>query len=139
MFPLYTYGCTGGKIEDLKAYAAAGALILDIRLSPNSPPCPIGWRQVNLKHELGCSYNHDPALGNLTEGKGEPIEIKDLKGGLKRLECELLCQPVVLLCGCKSPIGCHRAIIGWNLIVEAVGKNEKCSLTHLKPGDKIDA
>lgn len=137
MYPLYTYGYTGGKIEDLKAYAAAGALILDIRLSPNSR-CPT-WRQANLRRELGTGYAHEEALGNVNYKTGEPIEIKDMDAGLSRLENLLHLQPVVLLCGCAGPLGCHRSIVGFNLITEAVGKNEVCSLRHLKPGDTIDA
>ncbi len=65
---LCTYGYTGGRLEDLQAYAAAGALILDVRYSPWSRVPQ--WQQRALQDVLGGRYEWCRALGN-THYRGE--------------------------------------------------------------------
>lgn len=119
--PLYTYGYAGGSIQDLEGYAAAGALILDIRTEPWSRR-PEFRREV-LAPALGSAYRHCLNLGNRNYRTGGTIQIIGLPQGLALLADQLVLRPVVLLCGCRDAASCHRTYVAEALrgMLPAVG------------------
>jgi uncharacterized protein (DUF488 family) len=128
---LYTYGYTGGSIEDLRSYTAAGAVIVDTRYSPNSRAPQ--WRKEALEAVLGpACYQWVHSLGNRNYRSGGPISIVDLAHGLRILERLLKDGPVVLLCGCAEADGCHRKVVA-----EAAEKRLGCRVHHLAAGERL--
>ena len=128
---LYTYGYTGGTIDDLQEYIAAGAFILDIRYSPNGRN-PI-WRKEHLEAVLGAEYVWVHRLGNRAYRSGGPIRIVDLEGGLAILQDFLAESPVVLLCACPDVDSCHRALVAR----EAAKRLPLLEIRHLAPGEGL--
>lgn len=107
---LYTYGYAGGgTLADLQAHTLAGALVVDVRFRPNSRQ-PL-WRSHSLERSLAPLYTHCYALGNRRYRDGPPVELVAPEVGLDCLERYLAESPVVLLCGCREPEGCHRSAI----------------------------
>lgn len=130
---LHTYGYQGGSVEDLQTYAAAGALIVDVRLSPRSRVPQ--WRGPALRAALGRRYVGLPSLGNLNYRSGGPIAIATPEEGLSDLATLAAEYPVVLLCRCPDPETCHRSTVAQmaqdaGICGEAV---------HLRPGDPLPA
>lgn len=110
---LFTYGYRGPNptqaMEDMKAYVADGAVILDIRMVAWSGNPAFRWPY--LRSVLGKQYVQCVALGNARYKDGPPVEIKDLEGGLKTLAGLLELSDVVLLCGCAEKSQCHRRVV----------------------------
>lgn len=130
---LYTYGYSGGgSLDDLGGYTAAGAVILDIRFSPNSR-VPI-WRKEHLEAVLRDEYRWVPALGNRDYRSPGSIRIADLSAGLAivdRYHDEG--TPVVLLCACRDWQSCHRATVA-----EAIRRTTPgLTVRHLAHGETI--
>jgi uncharacterized protein (DUF488 family) len=134
---LYTYGYTGGSIEDLKRYADAGALILDIRHKPYSRWQP-QWNRRSLEEALWMDYAHCGNLGNRNY-KGDLDDpgvhlIVNLEAGLELLRELLRKRPVVLLCACKNAEGCHRNTVARAAVQQFRG----VQVRHLAPGDSLE-
>ena len=130
MLSLYTYGYTGGSLDDLKRLVASGAIIADIRYQPRSRVPH--WNKGPLAHALGTGYVHVPALGNQNYkgDRGPDIQIADLETGLDTLHQLLERSPVVLLCACADYRTCHR-----NTVAKAAQDQlPGVKLVHLQPG-----
>lgn len=130
-FGLYTYGYQGGSAQDLQHYAAAGALILDTRLTPTSPN-PL-WRRAALEKLLGNRYRWCKALGNVNFRSSGPVELRDPKAGLELLGGWVVQSPVVLLCACRDWRTCHRRVAA-ELAQE---RWPGLQVVHLGPGDPL--
>lgn len=128
---LYSYGYLGAALDDLRGYAAAGALILDVRYAPTSRN-PV-WRRAHLRRELGRRYDWCRDLGNESYRSGEAIRIADLDAGLRRLESCLSEGPVVLLCACADWRACHRRTVAEAAAAVFPGLR----IVHLAPGEPL--
>lgn len=137
MNTLYTYGYTGGSVEDLKRFAKAGALILDIRYQPFSRWQP-QWNRRQLEEALPLHYAHCRDLGNRNYkgdvGPNEGIVIADLLAGLQLLDRLIRESPVVLLCACKDVTTCHRRPVAEKAREFIRG----LEVVHLQPGDSLE-
>lgn len=81
------------------------ALLVDIRFSNYGRPGFKGWE---LQRFFVGRYLHLRVLGN-AEYKTGGMRIADYAAGkaaLLKLE-----RPVLLLCACESPVGCHRTVV----------------------------
>ena len=107
---VYTAGYQSKKIEWLENHAdSLDALILDIRYSPRSMNPT--WSRKQLIERFPHRYTHLRALGNKNY-KGISIQINDLDAGIEIIDNITNHQPVILLCVCSDPAGCHRTMIG---------------------------
>ena len=108
--PVYFWGYSGSTIDHLQAMQAkTEALILDARFKPYSRFRP-EWNQQRLAELFGTDYQHVPALGNRNyKGGADEIEIIDLEAGITLIEASG--RPVIILCTCKAPEGCHTTVI----------------------------
>lgn len=132
MMHLFTYGYTGGSLQDLLRYAAEGALILDIRYSPGSR-VP-AWRKELLQAALGDRYEWCQALGN-ENYRGGPIKIANPQYGFRILRERLSTSyPVILLCACGDWHFCHRRTV----TEMAVSSIPGVTVRHLSLGDSLD-
>lgn len=132
MNTLFTYGYSGGgSLADLQAYAAAGAMILDVRLAPNSRVPQ--WRGGALAGVLGHDYAWCAKLGNVNYKTGGPIRIAEPEAGIAVLRGYLEERAVVLLCACKDPFSCHRAEVA-DLAKDAI---PGLAVVYLWPGDPL--
>jgi len=107
--PLYTWGYTTTKLDDIVAYRdMLGALVVDIRLSPRSRVPH--WTGPALRKILGnADYIHVPALGNINYKEHDlPVKIADPVAGLTRLRPYAGQRALILLCGCEHASRCHR-------------------------------
>lgn len=123
---VYTLGYSGRKPAEIKKIAEKlNAVVFDIRFSPRSRAPQ--WTKKRLTEVLGITgYMHLKALGNANYKNGGPIEFVDFEAGLQAIEASS--RPVILMCGCKSPNGCHRTTAARQLIeqgfnVKEYGKN----------------
>ncbi len=123
---IVSLGYTGLKIGSLTRLALSrDLLVVDVRLSPRSR-VPV-WSQNNLAGVLGKRYVHLPELGNLNF-KGGPIQIKDLKAGVRKLRAALEGhRGAILLCVCEQHATCHRRVVFETL--ETTGEFEMQILT----------
>lgn len=124
--PLYTIGYSGLDRNALAAFVQAeGALVIDTRLVPQSRLPQ--WRKAALERALGERYRHVVELGNVNYKTDGPVELKDQTNGLRIVLQALAEQPVVLLCGCRDVVTCHRKTVaeltGWPRV------------EHLRPDD----
>lgn len=108
---IYTWGYQGGTAADLRQYlTATGALLADIRFSPNSRQPE--WTRETLVQRHGDAYRWIPALGNVNYRTGGLIQLKDVAGGLAVLRPVLAApkgaRPILLMCGCWDVQTCHR-------------------------------
>lgn len=104
---IYTAGYSGKSLEWLDQKSAElGALIIDVRYSPNSRNPT--WRESHLRNKLGTRYTHVKELGN-ENYRGSTIQIADWETGKKIIDH--IDQPIILLCMCKDPEVCHRTTI----------------------------
>lgn len=130
---LYTYGYTGGSMEDLKAFTEASALILDIRYSTNSRVAH--WRGDALRLALKPNYEHVRDFGNINYREDADIELVNAERGLKNLRLAMnVYSDVVLLCACKNVDSCHRLTVAEMAIEDGIVN----VVTHLSPGDRIE-
>lgn len=105
---VYTVGYYGVNFAQFNAKREElSALVYDIRLVPGSSQ--EDWQYQALKRALGSNYRHIPKLGNERYKEGFPIQIADLDHGIDELLTES--RPVILLCGCKWLVLCHRYVI----------------------------
>jgi len=120
MCKIYSFGYGGKKPEDVvKLVDRTGALLLDVRLSPNSRN-PM-WNGSSIKNLLGDRYIHARGFGN-ENYKGGPVKLHDP-------EMELMCVQgaftqgvsIILMCVCKSHARCHRKDVA-EFIHERTGK-----------------
>ncbi len=112
---IFTTGCTGKSINDLKPMLAElDAMLIDIRFTAESQV--MCWRKVYLKALLGEKYRHILNLGNRTF-KEDKITIQNLNLGIETI----LNLPfnLVLMCACEKIEDCHRRVI-----VEELEKRE---------------
>ena len=128
---LYTYGYSKGSIDDLIGYAAAGAVIVDVRYRAASRN-PV-WAKSRLGGALTPQYCHLPSLGNVNYRSGGPIVLADADGGLEKLGALLERAPVVILCACSDVRTCHRLTVA----NEAQARWPLLQVTHLKPGERL--
>ena len=115
---VYTAGYIGRTLEELQHIAEEReATIVDIRLMPSSKNP--GWDWQSVSQFFGPRYRHIRNLGNMNYADaGElPIQIKDLPNGIKELSV-IEAPAVILLCACRLPDGCHRAVVGKALAEE---------------------
>lgn len=118
---IYGYGYSGkGGVKAIQEHAEANdCLVVDVRMSPNSPN-PM-YRKGDLQRVLGDRYIHIREFGNKAyRTKGE-IQIADFSGGEDRLLRVLQGSPhenAMLMCGCADAEGCHRTVV-LNLLQEA--------------------
>lgn len=108
---IYTAGYSGKSLDWLEQKSSElGALVIDVRYSPNSRNPT--WRESHLRNKLGTRYSHVKALGNKNY-RGTTIQLADWDAGLKIIE--YINQPVILLCVCEDPTVCHRTEIALKL------------------------
>ena len=108
--PIYFWGYSGHKLPDLlRLQAEKGALIVDARHKPYSRFRP-EWNQRALADCFGVHYQHVPALGNRNyRSDALPIDIVDLEAGITAILAAA--RPVIVLCTCKAPAGCHTTVL----------------------------
>jgi uncharacterized protein (DUF488 family) len=105
---IYTTGYSKSKpsqITDL--VESLNAILVDIRFSASSRNP--AWSKTSLEKLLGGRYVHCPAFGNALYRSGG-MQIADYAAGKALLE--RIDRPVILLCVCHSPDGCHRTVVG---------------------------
>ena len=106
-----------GAAEQLERWMAdASVVLVDIRLAARSRWMR-EWNKGQLVKRWGDRYVHEPRLGNLNyRDRSQPIEIRDLSGGLATVT-DLLDQgrSVVLLCACADASRCHRRVVAETL------------------------
>jgi uncharacterized protein (DUF488 family) len=128
----YSFGYSGKQPEDLlKAVGELGAVLCDIRLVPYSRWHP-GWNKKRLASLFGNAYIHVPELGNLNYKSGGPIEIADINAGLQTVLDLLKTRSVILMCVCKDPLLCHRAVVSGELLNRGVEVEELMLVLHQK-------
>ena len=128
---LYTYGYLSSTLPELQQIAAAGALILDIRINPTSRN-PV-WRQGHLRKVLGEAYDWCPDLGNPNYKTGGPMALANEEAGMAVLEPLVIRGPVVMLCACRDWRQCHR-----RLAAEAFfQRHPDTQVVHLQPGESL--
>ena len=102
-----------GAAEQLERWMAdASVVLVDIRLAARSRWLR-QWNKGWLVRQWGDRYVHESRLGNLNyRDRSQPIEIRDLPGGLATVT-DLLSQnrSVVLLCACADESQCHRRVV----------------------------
>lgn len=104
---VYLVGYSGLTPERLRNIATSlGATVIDIRFRAGSRVAC--WNKSALAASLG-RYRHVPALGN-AEYKTGGMRIADYATGKAAIEAAE--SPVILMCACKSPDGCHRTVVG---------------------------
>lgn len=101
--------------------------VADIRLSPGSRDFPI-WNSKMLKARYGYDasgksrYVHIEELGNSNyrkEDHHKGFALQDTEVGLSRLILALsFGWRVVVLCGCKHYVSCHRSLVAQLLLAE---------------------
>jgi hypothetical protein len=127
---LYTYGYANGNIEDLHRYVRDGAVVLDIRYSPNSY-IP-GWGKERLEAALRDEYRWVHDLGNRNYRDG-PVQIVNMDRGMGVVEGYVdEDTPVVLLCACRDLGRCHR-----KLVAQEAAARFGVQVIHLKPGEDL--
>jgi activating signal cointegrator 1 len=131
MHPLFTYGYSGGMLTDLQAYAAAGAVIVDVRYRPWSRVPQ--WRGESLRAALGGAYVHFGSLGNVHYRGDGPIRLANWPVGRMSLEKVLSERPAVLLCACADAGSCHRSVVVEKMVEAFPG----LVVRHLLPGDTL--
>ena len=89
-----------------------GTTVIDIRLVPASR-WRKEWRDSELRNLLGDRYVHVRELGNEHYKEGGPIKIKDMDAGIKKLL--EIGGSLILLCGCKDKLDCHRRVVAREL------------------------
>lgn len=110
MHQLYTIGYSGLALEDVARFVEErDALLIDTRLKPYSPRPE--WQKAAIGRRLGTRYMSVPKLGNVNYKIGGPIQLQDEDGGISVIMNALDERPVILLCACKEPDGCHRKYI----------------------------
>jgi len=115
--PVYTFGYTGHKLEDLRAHIErTGAMVVDVRYNANSAN-PV-WRKESLRKNLPEGrYVHLPALGNMNyKTEGGSIKIADMNIGIALLKVPMARMPVILMCACADYAYCHRRLIAEELL-----------------------
>ena len=107
------------RLPDLMDFLDAG--LIDIRFAPNLSK-QIQWRKDYLRLLLGSRYRHIPHLGNrLSRKTGQP-SIQNLALGIKIIT--EMGANLLLMCECRSPEQCHRAIISDSLKTEGFETEE---------------
>lgn len=107
---IYTTGYGGRTADRLPELAERlGAIVADIRFAAYSKD--LQWRKNYLELLLRDRYIHVPALGNRNYRDPElAIQIHNLELGVRLVESWQ--TSVILMCGCRDPIGCHRRLVG---------------------------
>ncbi len=111
MNPVVFFGYQGRKLEEVQsAILKNGAVLVDIRYSPRSR-APM-WNRRNLEALLGPAHYvwKGDTLGNRLY-RTDDIEIADLPVGLEELAFLAAERPLLVMCVCPSPVGCHRTVI----------------------------
>lgn len=110
---LYTAGYYGVNLHDFFAgVVALEAVVFDIRFNPFGSKGHEHWSKPNLERNLNGQYRHCQKLGNKNY-KGDTIEIVDFFGGFQEIWEEE--RPIILLCGCKERVRCHRGYLAGEL------------------------
>lgn len=108
---VYTVGYGGRKPHEIADFVTSlDAVLFDVRYNPWSSY--FAFSRPQLEKQYGPRYKWVKYLGNAAAREGG-IRIADLDAGI-----ELIRQsdrPVILMCGCKDPAGCHRTIIAARL------------------------
>jgi uncharacterized protein (DUF488 family) len=105
---VYTIGYGSMTPAKLNGIAQAlGAAVVDIRFRAASQRTE--WNYSAMKRFFGDRYVHLPTLGNKAYKTGG-MEIADYARG--KAAIEQMEQPVILLCACYAPGGCHRTVVG---------------------------
>lgn len=118
MKPIYAAGYGGHPARSLiLAARQLDALVLDIRHTPHSKNP--GYDQKELRASLDSRYLHLPDLGNVNHAGNGAIELKNGLRGIGTVLRVAQARSVILLCGCGSPVGCHRTFIA--TLLEARG------------------
>jgi hypothetical protein len=112
---LFTFGYRGQRVPDLDWFTTSWqGNVIDIRMSPKSVRPE--WGGGALHGVLGDRYIHVPELGNRNYANGGEIDIADMDAGLAAVDRFALfgatssCS-VILMCGCRDLVGCHRNIV----------------------------
>ncbi len=127
MKAVYTLGYIGWTLDQIAAKAdELSAVVVDVRLVPRSR---VPWaNQGPLRRGLGARYEWVRELGNLNY-KGGPVNIVSVERGLKRIGGILAGgRAVILLCACRLPDGCHRAVVA-----DAAAQWFGMAVVHLVP------
>ena len=128
MNTIYTYGYLAGTPEHLAAAVYEhDAVLVDIRYMPYSRLPQ--WRSGSLRQPLGNGrYRFCGELGNVNYQGGGPIRLAYPDAGVAVVAALLSEHPVILLCGCRDVLTCHR-LVAADLVAGATG----AAVVHL-PG-----
>ena len=117
---IYTTGCTGREIGDLKPLLTRlTAVLIDVRLTPTAPH--LEWRKNYLQLLLKERYRHIPQLGSRAFREGAPM-IQNLALGI-RIICSMNSN-LILMGECAELNRCHRAVIAEELERRGVDTTE---------------
>lgn len=109
---LFTYGYSGNGVPPLQRIAAAGILIVDIRLSPTSRWHP-EYRKASLEETLGDRYRYLGDLGNVNHrDRSLPMVLRNPETGCMELAELMAAGEVCIVCGCADWRECHRELVG---------------------------
>lgn len=119
---VFTFGYAGKNVSEFRmAVEAIDAVVFDIRFYASSKQQ--GWGGHNLVHTLAGRYRHVPTWGNRNfDKRDQSIEIADFDLGWEAFRQET--RTVILMCGCKDRLRCHRRIIADRLDERDIGTSE---------------
>ncbi len=104
---LYGIGYSGRTLDELRhILEQLEAVLVDIRFAPYSRNPD--FRKPHLETVFGDRYLYLRAFGNRNY-KGGPVDLVDYEAGKAALE--VLDKPALLMCMCKDPATCHRAVV----------------------------
>lgn len=106
---VFTFGYAGKNVAEFRmAVKAIDAVVFDIRFYASSKQQ--GWDGQNLARTLDSRYRHIPAWGNRNfDRRDQSIEIADFGLGWETFRQET--RAIILMCGCKDRLRCHRRVI----------------------------
>ncbi|MFN0145963.1 MAG: DUF488 family protein [Dehalococcoidia bacterium] len=111
MNPITFFGYQGRKVDDVVIEVLQrDAVLVDVRFSPHSRNPT--WNRKTLESRLGPRHYlwMGDTLGNRLY-KTDDIAIVDLAAGVDALVAAMQKAPILVMCVCPSPIGCHRTVI----------------------------
>jgi uncharacterized protein (DUF488 family) len=123
---IYLAGYSGkGNFQRIEeTLSREDAQLIDIRFNPYSPNP--NYMKHRFSAKFGVRYHHLQAFGNALYESGG-LQLLDEANGIARVKAFLAERPVILMCACADPAGCHRQL------VRAVMEREGFEVVELNP------